>query len=130
MHDALRAPLPEDRRSDLAKDGKNQVSVMNWVKDIQAEVKTRGLDAMFCIDQNIRTAHQLAHRPAFASVFAHFGRFSIKDTEDYVANITRHGGGGNIDADAFDKDSLCIGGVLIRESLGASSSERARRFVP
>ena len=32
MHEEPRAPLPEDRRLDLAKDGKHQVSVMNWVK--------------------------------------------------------------------------------------------------
>ena len=100
MHKELRAPLPEDRHSDLAKDGKHQVSVMNWVKDIEAEVKTRGLDTMFCIDLNIRNFGNPGHAAQFVSIFTHFGKLSIKDTEDYVANITRDGGGGIIDADA------------------------------
>ena len=89
MNNALRAALPEDRRSDLAKDGKHQVSVANWVKDIEAKVKTRRSDAMFCIDQNIRNFGQPGHAPEFVSIFTHFGKVSIKDTEDHVANISR-----------------------------------------
>ena len=53
---AKTSPIPEDRRSDLPKYGKHQVSIMIWVKDIEAEAKTRGLDAMFYVDENIRNA--------------------------------------------------------------------------
>ena len=40
----------------------------------------------------------------------------------HVANIAA--GGGIFDADAHDKDSLRIGGVLVRESLGTDLLER------
>ena len=98
MHEELRAPLPEDRRLDLPKDGKHQASIMNWVKDIEAEAKTRGLDTMFHVDENIRNVGNHGHVARFVSIFTHFGKVSIKDTEDYVANIAA--GGGVFDADA------------------------------
>ena len=74
--------------TDLPKDGKHQVSIMNWVKDIEAEAKTRGLDAMFYVDENIRNVGNVGHVARFVSVFTHFGKVSIKDAEDCVGNIT------------------------------------------
>ena len=68
MHKELRAPLPEDRCLDLPKDGKHQVSIMNWVKDIEAEAKTRGLDTMFYIDENIRNVGNAGHVARFVCV--------------------------------------------------------------
>ena len=47
MHAALREPLAEERRLNLPKNGKHQVSIMNWVKDAHTEIKTRGWDTVF-----------------------------------------------------------------------------------
>ena len=62
------------------------------------------------------------HVARFASIFTHFGKVSTEDAEDHVGNIAA--GGGVFDADPHDKDSLRIGGVLVRESLGADLLER------
>ena len=75
--------------------------------------------------KNIRTAGQEpGHEARFVSIFTHFGKFTIKDVEDYMTNITRPEGGGIIDADVCDKDCLRIGGAFIRESLGTNLLQR------
>ena len=53
---------------------------LNWVKDIEAEAKTRGLDTMFYIDENVRNVGNVGHVPSFVSIFTHFGKVSRTTT--------------------------------------------------
>ena len=68
---------------------------------------------MFYIDENIRNVANPGHAARFVSIFTHFGKVSIKDAEDHVANITWEKQQQNTKQNATKTKSIGLGLVSI-----------------